>query len=911
MSPQESIAHYRITGKLGEGGMGEVYRATDTKLNREVAIKVLPEAFAQDADRMARFKHEAQVLALLNHPNIAAIYGVEERALVMELVEGPTLAERIAQGPIPMDEALPIARQMAEALEYAHEKGIVHRDLKPANVKVTPEGRVKVLDFGLAKALSNEAASTDPASSPTFTMRATLAGVIMGTAAYMSPEQAKGKPVDRRADIWSFGVVLAEMLTGRQMYRGETISEILAAVLLKDPDWSGLPAATPSVVRRLLRRCLEKDPQRRLRDIGEARIAIEEALAGAPAEDGMPAAVVANRNRLLPWIAGASLLALAALAFIHFRETPPPAAEVMRFQIPPPDKTYFSGARIPSVPFVSPDGRQVAFFARGTDGRSQIWIRSLHAPEARPLLGTEGNPGAEFGALAWSPDSRSLAFITGPGNQVDLKRIEVAGGPPQTLVTHTPSLAPDYAWSREDVILFNAGTGLRRVSASGGAASTVTTLDTARGETRHTSPSFLPDGRHFVYVRSSSRLENSGVYVGSLDTKPEQQSLRRMLAAESGAVYASTDSKKGHLLFLRGGTLLAQPFDTSRMDLAGNAVPVAEHVGSGGILQSSEQTGLFSASATGVLAYRTGPASGGNTNQLAWFDRRGQVLGAAVEERLRTPNLSLSPDGAQVAFVRTDNPAGTGDIWLHDVARGTSSRFTSDPAADTWPVWSPDARYIVFASERDGIRNLYRKLSSNAGPEEVLLRSNEPKTPTDWSRDGRFLLYTNIDPKTGNDIWFLPLTPEGTGGEPKPTPYLKTEFFEANGRFSPDGRFVAYHSNASGQAEIYVQPFPDPTGGKWMVSKGGGGQPRWRRDGKELFYTSISGPAKLMAVEVSTSPVFRAGIPKTLFQFPSGPPAWDVTGDGQKFIKATAPEAATTSPSPITVVLNWTAGLKK
>jgi eukaryotic-like serine/threonine-protein kinase len=567
------------------------------------------------------------------------------------------------------------------------------------------------------------------------------------------------------------------------------------------------------------------------------------------------------------------------------------------------------------VPVVSPDGRQVAFFARGADGLNQIWIRSLHAPEARPLPGTESTPATTAGVLAWSPDSRSLAFITGRQGPVHLKRIEVSGGPAQTLVSYTQFGTPAYAWNREDVILFNASAGLARVSASGGAASRVTTLDTARGEINHTFPSFLPDGRHFVYVRSATRPENSGVYVGRLDAKPEQQSLRRLLAAESGAVYAASgpspsDSKQGHLLFLRGGTLLAQPFDTGRMELAGDAVPVAEHVGSAAPFTASEYIGLFSASATGVLAYRTGPAGTGNTNQLTWFDRRGRVLGAAAEERLGFVNLSLSPDGTRVAFVRTDTPSGTGDIWLREFARGTSSRFTFDPAADTSPVWSPDARYIVFASARDGVLNLYRKRSSNVGPEEALLRSSEPKIPTDWSRDGRFLLYTNTDSKSGNDIWFLPLTPEGAGGVRKPTPYVKTEFNETYGRFSPDGRFVAYHSNASGQAEIYVQPFPDQTGGKWTVSKGGGILPRWRRDGKELFYTSLSESAELMAVEVSTSPAFSAGIPKTLFQFPAGPPAWDLTGDGQKFIRASTLEA-TTSSSPIIVVLNWTAGLKK
>jgi Tol biopolymer transport system component len=784
--------------------------------------------------------------------------------------------------------------------------------LKPANIMVTRAGVVKVLDFGLAAVVQDSSPGADPTHSPTLTMGATQSGVIMGTAAYMSPEQARGKPVDKRADIWAFGVVLYEMLAGRRLFQGESVSETLAAVLKEEPPWDGIPAQ----VQRLLKSCLEKDPRRRLRDIGDAWRLLEDApgeTAPSRSSDKSRLGIVASA------VAAAAIVFAAVLAFVHFRETPP-APEVMRFQIQPPDKTDFGGVLLPSVPVVSPDGRQVAFFARGADGRNQIWIRSLLALEARPLPGTEGNPGAPAGVLAWSPDSRSLAFITAPRNAVDLKRIDVSGGPPQTLVAHALRGAPAYAWSREDVILFNAGTSLARVSASGGAASAVTILDAARNEIGHSYPSFLPDGRHFVYVRSAARPENSGIYVGSLDAKPEQQSLRRLLAAESGAVYAASgpspsDSKQGHLLFLRGGTLLAQPFDSGRMELAGNAVPVAEHVASGpfvssGNFRAPEYMGLFSASATGVLAYRTGPTGGGNVHQLTWFDRRGQVLGAAAEERLAAPNLSLSPDGTQVAFDRTDTPAGAGDIWQHDVARGTSSRFTFDPAADIAPVWSPDARYIIFASDRDGARNLYRKLSSNAGPEEALLRSSEPKIPTDWSRDGRFILYTNTDPKTGNDIWFLPLTPERAGGERKPTPYLKTQFSERYGRFSPDGRFVAYQSNASGQTEIYVQPFPDQTGGKWMVSRGGGIQPRWRRDGKELFYTSNSDSAKLMVVEVSTSPTFRAGIPKTLFQFPSGPLDWDVTGDGQKFIRATTPEATATS-APITVVVNWTAGLNK
>ena len=545
------LGPYQILAPLGAGGMGEVYRAKDTKLDREVAIKILPEAVAQDPERLARFAREAKVLASLNHPHIAQIYAIENGALVMELIDGATLS-----GPLPMDTALDYARQISDALEAAHEKGIIHRDLKPANIMVTRTGVVKVLDFGLAAVVQDSSPAVDPAHSPTLTMGATQSGMIMGTAAYMSPEQARGKPVDKRADIWAFGVVLYEMIAGRRLFQGESVSDTLAAVLREEPPWDGIPTQ----VQRLLKSCLTKDPRRRLRDIGDAWRLLEDAPgATAPSRSGDKATDKSRLGIVASAVAAAAIVCAAVLAFVHFRETPPDP-DVVRFQIQPPDKTDFGGVLLPSFPVVSPDGRQLAFFARGADGRNQIWIRSLHALEARPLSGTEGNTGAPSGTLAWSPDSRSLAFITAPRGRVDLKRIEVSGGPSQTLVAHALRGAPAYAWSREDVILFNAGTGLARVSASGGAASTVTTLDTARGETRHTFPSFLPDGRHFVYVRSATRPENSGVYVGSLDAKPDQQSLRRLLAAESGAVYAaSPDTKQGHLLFLRGGTLLAQP----------------------------------------------------------------------------------------------------------------------------------------------------------------------------------------------------------------------------------------------------------------------------------------------------------------------------------------------------------------
>jgi len=885
---------YEIVSLIGAGGMGEVYRARDTKLKRDVALKVLAKAFADDPARMARFQREAELLASLNHPNIAHLYGVEERALVMELVEGETLP-----CPLPIETALNYAKQIAEALEYAHERGVIHRDLKPGNIKVTPEGVVKVLDFGLAKAIDDPVPGADASNSPTLTLGATRVGMIMGTAAYMSPEQASGKQADRRADIWSFGAVLYETLTGKRAFEGESVSDTLAMVLKLDPDWDALPVSAPASIRKLVRRCLTKDRKQRLQAIGEARIGIEEAQAGVPQDRTAPLTDGASRRSLTPWMAAAVLLAVALGITITFWAPwrKPPAPAVVRFQIPPPEKTNYSNA---TLPVLSPDGRQLAFVA-SADGSNfgQVWIRSLDTLEARVLPGTE-NAGL---VLFWSPDSRSLAFGYTTQQALGLKRAEVSGGPPQTLC-ETGNSVPTGSWGRADVIAFAHG-GLFRVPAAGGDCSPLTKPDSARGESVHRSPSFLPDGRHFVYLRVSSRPENQGIYVGSLDAKPEQQSSSRLLPAESGAVYApSPDSKAGYLLFVRQGTLMAQPFDPDRLELAGDAVLVAEHVA----VFNSAVGGFFSASATGALAYRTGASAEGGNMRLTWFDRQGKVLDAAGDPGLYN-SPALSPDGTRVAFNRIDNE-GRGNVWLYDIARGNSTRFTFHPARDTAPVWSPDGSRIVFvAAEKDGPDNLFQKVSSGAGDEEPLLQSAESKTPTDWSRDGRFLLFTNTNPKTGADIWVLPMI-----GAHKPAPYLKTEFNESEARFSPDGRFVAYQSNASGANEIYVQPFPNPLGGKWMVSKGGGILPRWRRDGKELFYISGRNSGRLMVVAVTLSPVFQADIPKGYREFPPGPPAYDLTADGQKFIKfglETVTPNSNEAQSPITVVLNWQAGLKK
>jgi Tol biopolymer transport system component len=872
----ESIAHYRMIAKIGEGGMGEVYRALDTKLGREVAIKIIPETFARDADRMMRFAREARVLASLNHPHIAAIYGVEERALVMELVEGPTLAERIAHGPVPIEEALAMARQIGEALEYAHEKGIVHRDLKPANIKLTVDGQAKVLDFGLAKALANEPVSgDDPADSPTLTMRATQAGVIMGTAAYMSPEQARGKTVDKRADIWAFGVVLYEMLTGTRLFDGETVSDTLAHVLTKEPDWDRAPAKT----RRLLRECLAKDPKKRLRDIGDGWRLLGEAPAESPS------------NSKLPWAATAvAILAAAGLAVMHFRETPQQPVP-MRFQIPAPEKANFRNYGMA----LSPDGRRLAFIASGPDGRAMLWVRPLDSLAAQALPGTEGAMFVPF----WSPDSRFIGFSVG----AKLNKIEASGGPPQMLC-EAPDLIIGGSWSRDGVIIFGNPSGLFRVPQAGGVATQLGTANASQGEYSVLRPWFLPDGQHFLCVTNARQAEDSAVYLGTLDGKER----KRLVGARQAAAYAppAAGSENGHLLFLRAGTLMAQPLDPKRFELAGEPFPVAEQVG------SMLQYGYFAVSANGVLAYRSGASQG--LLQLVWFDRAGKSLGTLGPSGSYVGSLALSPDGKRVALDEMDQ-AGKRDIWVLDVARAVPTRFTFE-GQDGGPVWSPDGRRLLFASTRGNASDIYQKDSSGSGTEELLLKSGRPE---DWSPDGRYLLYSVYDLKTKTDLWILPV-PGGTPESPKPRPYLETPSSEGQGRFSPDGHWVAYMSDQSGpgQYQVYVQSFPAGSG-KFQVSTGvGGTQPRWRRDGKELFYLSVDG--KIMAVDVKTTPTFEAGTPKALFDpqilgsrnFAFSRYDYDVAADGKRFLVisvSTTPESS--AAAPITVVVNWLAALKR
>jgi len=897
-SPGLHVGSYEILGQLGAGGMGVVYRALDTKLRREVAIKVLPPEFQSDPSRLARFEREARLVAALNHPRIAAIYGLEVfeeiRFLVLELVEGPTLAERLASGRIEIGEALRIGVEIAEGLEAAHDKGVIHRDLKPGNIKLTADGEVKILDFGLAKA-TGEPTLAD-ANSPTMTAPLSVAGLILGTPAYMSPEQAQGKQLDRRTDIWSFGVVMYEMLTGEGPFTGESMADILGAVLRAEPDWSALPIGTPSGIRRLLRRCLERDCKQRLRDIGEARIAIE-----APQETAQ--ATAPSQSRLGIMATGAAALFFvtgALLALIHFSENRP-VAELVRFQIPAPGNSD-------AYPIVSPNGRLISFEARDSAGRNMLWVRSLDSLDTRPLPGTENSAGFP-GFPVWSPDSRFLAFE----QQGKLKKVEVSGGAPQALCDYQGPLRGG-AWSRQGVIVFGSGGhGLMQVSDSGGAASPVTAIDTSRQEIFHAinGNSFLPDGRHFVYYRGSRAVENRAVYVGSLDAKPEQQSsIPLAVTGTSGLYVPSPDPARGYFLFRREGALLAQPFDNRRLQLAGEAVLLSRDITNAG-------ASPFSASETGVLTYIT--ASPSALSQLTWLDRDGRKH-ATVGEPGQHYGIALSRDGTRAAVGRPDGSTGNGniDVWIYEFASSTQERLTSDPARDALPVWSPDGSRIAFSSNRALGYDLYEKASNGVGNEDVLFKSNDAKRPYDWSPDGQFLLYgVGGALASGHyDLWYLPLA----GDDSKPKPYLQTTLGQA--QFSPDGRFVAYTSDETGKSEVYVRPFPRASDGKWVVSTNGGTQPRWRRDGRELFY--ISADSKMMAAGVTTSPEFKkAGDTKALFTAPVpggqinirsfiNAFRYDVTPDGQTFlVDAVATGEAAIRPLPITVVLNWQTLLKK
>jgi serine/threonine protein kinase len=875
------LAHYEITGHLGSGGMGEVYQATDSKLCRAVAIKILPEAFAHDNDRLARFEREARVLASLNHPNIATIYGLEEfgtrKFLSMELVPGETLADHIQRGPIPLDEALGVAKQIAEALEVAHELGVVHRDLKPSNVKITPDGKVKVLDFGLAKLTDQRASAPSLESSPTLMPEATLAGAIMGTAAYMSPEQARGKEVDRRADIWAFGVVLYEMLTGQRLFKGETVSDTLAAVLKEEPAWNRVPDRA----QRLLRRCLERDPRRRLRDIGDAWELLEEP-------------ILSPANRRQSWLGWgvASLFAISAAAgwFGTFRHQTPAIERSYRLSVLPPEGVSFAFSANSGTIALSPDGLTLAFVAESQD-TTRIWLRPLGATTARRLDGTERAYG-----VSWSPDGRYLAFPT-PGK---LKRIEIATGAVKEICAAVD--VRGMTWNRQGVIVFgqSAGVGLLKVSAEGGESNLVTLVNHAAGEEQHYWPQFLPDDKHFLYQVRSAKLELAGTYVASLDQKPESQHPLQVLANLRNAEYVpASTGDGGFLVYGRDRTLFAQRFDAVRFHLERDRFAVAEDVGSRAMYVFSG----FSASPNGELAYSN---VDGDRWQLYIVARDGSIT-RTVGESDRYLGLKPSHDERQVALSRFEASVGTYDIWRMDIVSGITSRFTSDPSTDTNPVWSPDDKTIVFSSSRQGPYNLYRKSVDVAQAEERLRGSDLGQWAYDWSPDGKLFAYEEVG-KNGQqrDIFASPLD----GGEP--LPLATTTFDERQPAISPSGHWVAYLSNDTGAYEVYVQAFPHARAKK-LISKGGAYAPSWRGDERELFYSTPDNV--LMAVEIrSEGDELIAGTPKALFPLKSAPPAfaspfWKPLRDGQHFLVLRP--AVPAQGQPITIVTNWQAELRK
>jgi eukaryotic-like serine/threonine-protein kinase len=873
-----ALGPYTILGLLGAGGMGEVYRARDSHLGREVAIKMLPAAFLGDPDRLARFERESRVLASLNHPNIAAIYAVEPidagRALVLELVEGPTLAERLARGAVPLDEALRISTQIADALEAAHEKGIVHRDLKPANIKLRSDGTVKVLDFGLAKAVATDASSLDLTKSPTISAGGTGDRVI-GTPAYMSPEQARGQVVDKRTDIWAFGCVLFEMLTGRPAFAGPTVTDTLAAVIEREPGWASLAVTTPLSLQRLLRRCLEKDPKRRLRDIGDARVELDE-IARGPADPVMHPRRARNKRRL--WVTSAALLAFGLGAIVGtaaFLRRAADSGPATRLSVTSPGVIAQNHSVV-----VSPDGRALAFVLTDASGKSMLWLRALDQLGARSLPGTEG---AQF--PFWSPDGRFLGFAT----DRHLKTVDVRSGNIDTLGD-----APGGGtWSTQGVILYMTSEPgqFRIVDASSRSVTTISPAVSGSPRPYLQWPQFLPDGRHFLYYVPTP-VEGRGVYIGSIDSTDT----RRVLKTDFKALYTAP----GYLLFMRDDALMAQPFDTTRFVLTGKPIQVADGIWNAVVAGQA----AFSASDNGVLAYVNLAIL---NRQWAWHDRTGRLL-----ERFGSPDrigsLRLSPDGTRIAVSR--GPIGREDIWLMSATGADASQITFEPESERSPAWLADGKSIAYNAIRDPDRQyrVYQKDLDGARSERRLLDAASTNI-NDASRDGRFVVYVVTRPLSdGGGMWVMPLL-----GDRKP--YLfrgPPPGARGQAQVSPDGRWLAYASNELGRDEVFIQTFPQP-GSLRRVSVDGGVQPRWRRDGKELFY--VASNQTLMSVVVKNPTTLELGQPTPLFRFSdvffgprSTPTMYEVTPDGQRFLLPGPPSEAV---PPITVVLNWTAALRR
>jgi len=887
----QTIAHYKVTAKLGEGGMGEVYRATDTKLGRDVALKVLPAAFAQDAQRMARFQREAQVLASLNHPNIAAIYGLEHhngtQALAMELVDGPTLAERLAQSPLPVEEVLPIAKQISEALEYAHEKGIVHRDLKPANIKITADGQVKVLDFGLAKALQDEPSSLDISNSPTLSVATTRAGIILGTAAYMSPEQARGKPVDRRADIWSFGVVLYEMLAGRQLFGGETASDVLARVITQEPDWDALPPNTPRRFRELLRRCLHKEARSRLRDIGDARLEIEAEIAAPSPPGGRPevAASVSPLDALRQpaVLIGAGLLALVSSvltwSFLPRTEAPSDGAAV-RFDLPIPKDVTLIAWQARPIADISPDGSKIVFEG-SAGGVRRLFLRSMDKAEPVPLAGTEAAASPFI-----SPDGQWVGFDADGA----LKKIPLNGGAPIALAeVRTMGGA---SWGDDGRIVFSGdlSQGLFTIDSAGGTPRPLTERLIEKGESGHVWPHVLPGSKAALFT---VELAGKSFDEARIELVTLADGKRRVLIeGGTGARYIST----GHIMFGRLGALHAVPFDLQKMEITGTPVPLGESVA----IHPGTGATNFSVSRGGSLITVTGDT--GWMRTMVRVDRTGKTTPLLAEPRnYEAPRVS--PDGTRIAlYIHSSDD----DVWLYDLERGTLTRMTF-AFENQFPVWRPDGKGFVFTSSRAGPQNLFEESLDTSRPPELLVQSESDLTPHSLSPDGEWLAYSTDSGAGRNlnaDIFVFSMK------ERKSQVFLQTPFVETEPEFSPDGKWIAYTSNQSGRDQVYVQPFPGP-GPRMQVSTEGGNVPRWARNGSELFFVQDD---KLVAVPVQRGASLQLGRPRVLFGGLQGYETfhlfYDVFPNGKEFVMV---RSANPNPAPLQfhVVLNWFAELKR
>jgi serine/threonine-protein kinase len=905
-SPGTRFGPYEILAPLGAGGMGEVYRARDTKLNRDVAIKVLPDLFAHDEERRARFGREAQVLAALNHPNIAAIYGLEESgstaALVMELVEGETLetAERR-----PLADTLSIARQIADALEAAHEKGIIHRDLKPANIKVTPGGVVKVLDFGLAKALVDETTGGDLSMSPTLTAGPTRLGVILGTAAYMAPEQAKGKAVDKRADVWAFGCVLYEMLTGRRAFAGEDISETLAFVITKEPDWTRLPAETPAPIRKLLRRCLEKDRKRRLADIADARLEIDDALSAppgeasvssiAPASSGavaLTAPIPRQRNRMWRAIGGvAALVGVAAIATsVTWWMMRPEAARLARFAIVPPAAQPLALQGNDRDIAITPDGNHIVYRS-GRDTQVRLMIRDVNHLDATPLTSTDGARSPFV-----SPDGRWIGFAA----VGELKKVSITGGPAIT-ICKLPSTLRGAAWGEDDRIIFATGGGLLSVPAGGGEPKVVTKPDSIRGEAgdNHLYPALIPGTRTVLFTITGAGAADT-MQIASQDLVTGDRKI--LIRGGSQPEYLST----GHIVYGINGTLRVVRFDPAE-GVVGDPVPVIDQVAT-----TVSGAANFAVSREGTLVYvpgRAGLSVLGLLRALVWVDRQGG------EEPLTVPprpyaDARISPDGQRAAFEISDQ---NDDIWTLDFARGALTRQTFESAEEETPRWSPDGTWLAYSATRGAQRTVFRRRADGSGTDEPLWTAQNHSHVTDWTTDGRALI---LDATVGgvaggqNDVFMLSVE-----GNRTPKALVQTRFNEQGASLSPDGRWLAYCSDESGQREVFVQSFPSLQG-KWQVSVGGGCQPVWSKKGDELFYR---GQGAMHAVRVGAGATFVPGAPQRLFadRFYTkgqGHTGYDITADGKRFLMVKDVEAAQkpdATPASLVVVLNWAEELKR